>query len=251
MSKQHPQLAEDAIAGEYERVRQQVKGELRTTTDALTFALTGLAILSHGVPSVRTREELTLEQKQIVSTLFRTTLAAAARQMLKVHPDLVDEVLNHEWLKRKLTVGPLKRLSREDQATKLLRVLLTDSHKFIEYRDRGLFEYDNGDTQAALAIVYGWGARIVGQRGVLQRASAIHREARDILAAARASFPDNQVVELVDRRFKLAWHSLTSEESARERSALQRIGKRGGQDERGLVLRLLSVTKSTLPAQTK
>ena len=251
MSQELFRLAEDAVAGKYEAVRKKTRTELRRTTEPLPFALTGLAVLSHGVPGVRGRGELTLEERQLISTLFRAALAAVARQMLKAHPAIADEVLNNKWFRDKLALGPLKRLSREGQATKLLRVLLSDSHQFIEYRDRGLFDWDNGDAQAALAIVYGWGSRILNQRGVLQRAASIHREAREILAAARSAYPDNSVFEPVERRYRLAWRSLTPEESIRERRGLRHLPARRRRSDRDRALQLLTVTRAIEPARRK
>ena len=247
MSEKLYRLAEDAIAGKYEAVRKRTRGELRRSTEPLPFALTGLALLSHGRPEVRSRSELTLDQKQLISTLFRAASAAVARQMLTVHPALGDEVLEHSWFRDKLSVGPLKRLPRKDQATKLLRVLLSDSHQFIEYRKRGLFDWDNGDAQAALAIVYGWGARFLNQRGVLQRASSIHRQAREILAIAREAHPENPVFEPLEHRFRLAWHSLTPEESTRARNALRRFSARRVRGDRDRALQLLAVTREAEP----
>lgn len=247
MSEHSYKLVDDVVAGRYEQVRQQAKAELREADDALPYALAGLALVSHGVPTVRARDELALEQKQLLSALFRVALAALARRMLRAHPEVEAEVLGHDGLSTKLTVGPLKRLSRVDQATKLLRVLLAESHRFIQFRERGLFDWDDGDAHAAAAIVYGWGGRIVGRRGLLQRSPAIHREARDVLEAAGKAFPENLVVEAVRRRFALAWRSLTPEEVTVEHSALQRIGTRRAGGSRGNALRMVCATSTPAP----
>jgi hypothetical protein len=241
MSELLRELTSAAILGESETLRRKAKAKRRVAGESLPFAVAVLPIISGNDLEAGGYRRISYSEKGLARSLFLTASTAVARRLLQAHPRLVDEVLAHEYIKKHLGTGPLKRLPRDDQAVKVLRALLADSHQFMEYQEQGLFAWDNGDAQGAMAVVYGWRKVVTKTRGVFESVSRIHKGGRMILSAARLAHPHNLFLELIDHRIKLSWDTQGRVRRAGSIPALERLAEQSGPGEREEVIRLLSL----------
>lgn len=202
------ELATDATLGNYDTLRSQAKSAQRTT-EPLSYAIAGLLIIAGNNLEVSGYRVLSNHEVRTAKSLFLTATTGVAHELLQAHPNLADEVLNYEIIKPFLDNGPLKRLSKPDQALKSLRQLLIDPQFFWDYKKRGLFDWDDGSAHAAMGIVYCWRKVVTDQQGIFQSVSDIHKEGRLILDEAQLVYVQNQILELVAHRAKLGWASQT------------------------------------------
>jgi hypothetical protein len=231
----------NAILCSFDFLRRQAKKKRYTSNEPLPFALAGVLIVSGNDLEAAGFRKNSWYETQVACRLFRTTATVVAKRLLQAHPDLEEEVLTHEYIKDHLKTAPLKRLSRDIQAIKSLRVLLRDSSFFIQYQKRNLFGWDNGDAQGAMAIVYGWRKAVTKGRGIFQSVSEIHKDARKILTDTLNIHNDNPFLQIIGHRFKLSWDSDARVKSAKSISALEELSGRGGPHDRDIGIKLFSL----------
>jgi hypothetical protein len=231
-----------AILGQTEAIRRNAKVECQMAREPLPFALAALPVIAGNDLEADGYRRISSHEAQSVYALFLTASTVIARRLLQAHPSLTDEVLAHDWIKGHLETGPLKRLSQTDRAIKALRALLADSRQLTEYKNRGLLGWDNGDIQGAAAVIYGWRKVVTKQRGIFQSVSRLHREAREILANALADHPENQFLQIIDHRVRLAWDSPARVRRSNSIPALESLAEGRGNSEHVAAIRLLALS---------
>lgn len=235
------ELTTDTILGNYDSLRAKAKSERRTTIEPLAYAVAGLLVVSGNNLEVGGYRALSNHETRMAKSLFGTAVTGVANQLLQAHPNLADEVLEHEVIKPFLANGPLKRLSKSDQALKSLRGLLADPYFFSEYEKRDLFNWDDGSAHTAIGIAYCWRKVVTNQRGIFQPISHIHHEGRLILREAQSTYPQNQILELVNHRAELGWASQINSERQLVLNAIDTLVPQAVEGEQSDAARLIKL----------
>jgi hypothetical protein len=231
-----------ALRGELDALRSSAKAELATRAEPLPFATAALIVISGNDLEIDGYRSLSAYEASLAWSFFCAGVTSVAKQLLQVHPAVAEEVLAHKFIKEHLTTGPFKRLPRNLQAIKALSGLFADAWFFMEYQQRGLFDWDDGDAQGTIAIVYLWRKVVQGKRGIFQSSGQLHKEGRQILASVCAAHPQNTHLRLIDHRAKLAWFTRTPDERATSMAVLDDLSRQPGQIEDTMAIRLLALS---------
>jgi hypothetical protein len=234
-------LISAAILGDYERLHQKIKTEEEIDGEALPYAHTGLIILSGNSLEIEGHRILSRYEIGLTRKIFRASSKIVAHKLLAANPQLVEEVLNHPFLESNLKIGPLKRLTRTEQAAKALRLLISDAQPCIDFQEKGLFDWDTGDVQGAMAITYGWRKVVTKKRGIFQSPSLIHRQGHQLLRTALATHPENQLLQLIEHQHHLAWASAGRIRRANTFTALEALSQTTGDGDLAESIRLLAL----------
>lgn len=212
-------LVEAGFCGDLALLYAHARTQRLHATDPASEALAALFLQSGNVLEIGGYRRLAEWDLRVARALFKTVRTTIARRLLDRHAEIADEVLAIDWVRDALWGGPLARLSRAQQAWKILRVVLIDSRYGLDLQARGLFA-PQGEEEAALAIHYIW-QRGISQKAFLARSvEEMHVQGRELLRAARRRHGDDELLELLELRAKLAWDVLAEDE---RRAALGRL----------------------------
>ena len=202
-------LVERAVSGDLDALRERTKADRHDPeATALPHALAGLLLLWGTRAEFDGYRHPTPPEAGTAGGLFRTARTVVARGTLREHPDEVDEVRRHKWVLDKLGTGPIRRQSRTEQAISGLANLLVQPDFLREYHRRGLFDWAEGDAEAALLVANAWRHAVAAREPPKMTRTDEWETLQAVLADARGTHPENPALEFVDARCRLAWGAL-------------------------------------------